>query len=130
MAPSSILNRSVDRIPPPTVHTPPHLSTQSAATGAGNINNISDAFIVPRPYASNEIRAESRDDQQIATPTEAASNLGSRPKKAVRFQVYNAKDMETLRSMRHQMESRFQQMKERSNSPVTSRAELIKIAKQ
>ena len=99
MAPSSILNRSMDRVAPP-VGTSPQLSTQSAATGAAN-HNISDAFIVPRPYASNEIRAESRDDQQIATPTEAASNLGSRPKKAVRFQVYNAKDMETLRSMRH-----------------------------
>ena len=96
-APSSILNRSMDRMMAPVGGTPTNLSTKSAATGTAN--NISDAFIVPRPYASNEIRAEPRDE--LPANQEAGSNLGSRPKKAVRFQVYNAKDMETLRSMRH-----------------------------
>ena len=54
----------------------------------------------------------------------------SRPKKAVRFQVYNAKDMETLRSMRFSMEDKFNRIKERSNSPATSRAELADLVKK
>ena len=56
-------------------------------------------------------------------------SMHNRPKKAVRFQVYNAKDMETLRSMRYNMEEKFHKLKERSQSPATSRAELIEMAR-
>ena len=45
----------------------------------------------------------------------------NRPKKAVRFQVYNAKDMETIRSMRLTLEEKFNSIKERSQSPSYSR---------
>ena len=43
--------------------------------------------------------------------------------------MYNAKDMESLRSMRHTMEEKFNRITQRSRSPVPSRAELIQSLK-
>ena len=81
------------------VATPAILSSRSAVTAG---HDMSEAQIAPRPYASNEIRVHPVNEDLIGQDAPgASSNPTSRPKKAVRFQVYNAKDMETLRSMRH-----------------------------
>ena len=105
------------------------LTSRSAADGGMNMQ-LSDAQMAPRPYASNENNFPA---QALTTQSSAGgpdTSMQGRPKKAVRFQVYNAKDMETLRSMRQTMENKFQKMKERSNSPATTRAELIELTKQ
>ena len=82
---------------------------------------------------SSDLMAQSNKfaSEQLGSEPPATDSLGAtRPKKAVRFQVYNAKDMESLRSMRHTMEEKFNRITQRSRSPVVSRAELISQLKQ
>ena len=69
------------------------------------------------------------DNEARQFASEEARETTNRPKKAVRFQVYNAKDMETLRSMRHNMEEKFEKITQRSRSPAASRAELLQQIK-
>ena len=112
-------------------------SGKAPATGSSILNKSLEKFNQQAylsgngPFYDRLYATTCKDDRQAATTdqlltSEELAGIGelnnetssfNRPKKAVRFQVYNAKDMETIRSMRLTLEEKFNSIRERSQSP-------------